>query len=122
MHYYREVLRKYADFAGRARRREYWMFTLWNAIIGFLIGFVAGIIAATQHTHPLISVPSIIYGLVILIPSLAVTFRRLHDTNRSAWWLLISLVPIIGSIVLLIFLVTDSTPGTNKYGPNPKGA
>ena len=63
-----------------------------------------------------------IYTLAIIIPAFAVTFRRLHDTDRSAWWLLIGLVPIVGSIVLLIFFVMDSTPGDNRFGPNPKAA
>jgi uncharacterized membrane protein YhaH (DUF805 family) len=62
-----------------------------------------------------------IYGLVVIIPSLAVTVRRLHDIDRSGWWIFINLIPLIGAIVLLVFAVSEGTPGNNRYGPNPKG-
>jgi uncharacterized membrane protein YhaH (DUF805 family) len=113
MNYYFEVLGKYADFSGRARRAEYWMFVLIN----FGVAIVLGIVDAVVGTGVL----NALYGLGVLIPSLAVSARRLHDTNRSGWWQLIALVPIIGWVIAIVFYATDSNPGTNKYGPNPKG-
>ena len=107
MHWYLDVLKKYAVFSGRARRTEYWMFFLFNVIISLVLGFLAAIL-------------SNLYALAVLIPGLAVSVRRLHDTNRSGWWLLISLVPIVGIIVLIVFLVSDGQANDNQYGPNPK--
>ena len=118
MSWYLAVLKKYAVFSGRARRKEYWMFFLFNLIITValtLIEQMAGI-----APEPGQSVLAGLYSLAVLIPGLAVAVRRLHDTGRSGWWLLIGLVPILGAIVLLIFLVLDSEPGENAYGPNPK--
>ncbi|MGB7292897.1 MAG: DUF805 domain-containing protein [Thermodesulfobacteriota bacterium] len=115
MNWYIEVLKKYAVFDGRAHRTEYWMFVLFNVIITILLGLIDGLFG-------ILGVLSGIYGLAVLIPGIAVSIRRLHDTNRSGWWLLISLVPVIGTIVLLVFMVQDTQPGTNEYGPNPKAA
>jgi uncharacterized membrane protein YhaH (DUF805 family) len=120
MNYYTDVLKKYAVFGGRARRKEYWMFVLWNLIIYVVLGFVLGIIGkAINSQMPMVL--AYLYALAVLIPNLAVSVRRLHDTGRSGWWLLIGLVPLVGAIVLLVFTVMDSMPGENKYGPNPKG-
>ncbi len=119
MNWYLEVLKKYATFSGRARRTEYWMFTLVNAIIGFIISFVEGLLGLSNDIGGVIL--SGIYGLGILLPSLAVSVRRLQDTGRSGWWILLGLIPIVGWIMLIIFLVKDSEPGDNEYGPNPKG-
>lgn len=124
MKWYVKVLKQYADFSGRARRKEYWMFFLVNLIISFAIGFVSGFIGGVSQDPTLASalmIPSILYSLAVLIPSIAVGVRRLHDTNRSGWWLLISLVPVIGAIVLIVFFVQDSQAGSNQYGENPKG-
>jgi len=115
MHWYLEVLKKYAQFSGRSRRTEYWMFALINFIIAIVIGFVEGIIGSP-------GLLGMLYALAVLIPGIAVTMRRLHDTGRSGWWILISFVPLIGIIVLLIFMVQDSEPGDNQHGPNPKEA
>lgn len=114
---YIEVLKKYAVFSGRATRKEYWLFVLVNLIIGFAIGFIFGILSIPKASLPV----SLAYGLAILIPSIAVTVRRLHDTGRSAWWLCLALIPYLGALVLFIFYVLDSQPGDNQYGPNPKG-
>ena len=114
MNYYLDVWRKYADFSGRARRKEYWMFTLLNAVVTFGIFIVDTVIGTYGVLMGL-------YGLAVVIPSLAVFFRRLHDTGRSGWWWLIGVIPFIGGIVLFVFMVLDSQPGDNKYGPNPKG-
>lgn len=113
MHWYFAVLGKYAEFKGRARRKEYWMFTLFNIVISLAIGFTEGFVGGSGMI-------GLIYTLGVLLPSLGVVIRRLHDTGRSGWWFLISLLPIIGLIVLLVFLVLDSEEGENAYGPNPK--
>lgn len=113
MNYYIEVLKKYAVFSGRASRAEYWMFFLFNFIISFIITLISLFIQA------LFFLPYL-YGLAILIPSIAVMVRRLHDTNRSGWWWLISFIPLIGAIILIVFLAQDSQSGENQYGPNPK--
>lgn len=112
MEWYLTVLRKYAHFEGRARRSEYWYFTLFNVLIAIGLGLIDGVLD--------IAVLSTLYSLAVLIPSLAVAVRRLHDTGRSGWWLLIGLVPLIGAIVLLVFMVGDSESGANQYGPSPK--
>jgi len=114
MNYYLSVLKKYAVFSGRAQRAEYWYFVLFNMIISIVLGIIDGVIGSG-------GILGAIYPLAVLIPSIAVSVRRLHDTNHSGWWLLISLLPLIGAIILLVFLVRDSQPGQNQYGPNPKG-
>ncbi len=113
MNWYLEVLKKYAVFSGRAQRKEYWMFLLFNLIITFVLYLIEGLVGGPGIVGGL-------YSLAVLIPGIAVGVRRLHDTNRSGWWLLISLIPLIGTIVLIVFLVQDSQPGENRYGPNPK--
>jgi uncharacterized membrane protein YhaH (DUF805 family) len=115
MNWYLEVMKKYTVFTGRARRQEYWMFVLINLLISIVIGAIEGIAGSR-------GVLGGIYSLAVLIPSLAVSVRRLHDINRSGWWLLISFVPLVGIIVLLVFAVQDSQEGENQYGPNPKKA
>jgi uncharacterized membrane protein YhaH (DUF805 family) len=119
MNWYLAVLKKYAVFSGRARRKEYWFFLLFNIIITIVLSMVDGAMG-TFALEAGLGLLSGIYSLAVLIPSLAVGVRRLHDTNRSGWWLLIGLIPLIGAIVLLIFFVLDGTPGENQYGANPK--
>jgi uncharacterized membrane protein YhaH (DUF805 family) len=126
MYWYLEVMKKYAVFAGRARRKEYWMFHLVNFVILLpIMGVaIAGILVQPRTHRPGLFLPFFLiafgYSLATLIPSLAVSVRRLHDTDLSGWWLLISLVPL-GGIVVFVFHVLDGTPGPNRYGPNPKG-
>ncbi len=119
MNYYMDVLRKYFVFSGRARRKEYWMFFLFNLLATIVLAFIDSAIGM-YSTENGIGLLSGVYSLAVLIPSLAVGVRRLHDTGKSGWWLLIALVPFVGSIVLLVFFVLDSDPGSNQYGPNPK--
>jgi uncharacterized membrane protein YhaH (DUF805 family) len=113
----RSALRQYATFSGRARRSEYWWFFLFT----FLVSIAAAVIDTTafgtkvEDNGPV----SIITGLAFLLPSLAVSVRRLHDVDHSGWFLLIGLIPIVGWIVLLVVLVKDSN-GDNAYGPSPK--
>ena len=121
MSWYLEALKKYAVFSGRSRRREYWYFVLFNIIVGIVLGWIDALLG-TRGSYAGAGLLSGIYGLAVIIPSLAVTVRRLHDIDRSGWWILIALVPLIGVIVLLVFALLDSTPGDNRYGPNPKGA
>ena len=115
MNWYLDVLKKYAVFTGRARRKEYWMFVLFSVIVTIVLSLVEGIVGGP-------GVLSGLYALAVLLPSIGVGVRRLHDTGRSGWWILIGLVPLVGIIVLIVFFVADSQPGTNQYGPNPKGA
>ncbi|HEY3694604.1 DUF805 domain-containing protein [Phenylobacterium sp.] len=122
-----EPLRKYAQFTGRARRSEFWMFYLLLVIIEVVFMVLMNLTGMTPGQPP--AGPAVafagLFGLVmlgLLIPSLAVTFRRLHDTNRSAWWILVGVVPILGALALLVFYLLPGTPGPNKYGPDPKGA
>jgi uncharacterized membrane protein YhaH (DUF805 family) len=127
MEWYLEVLRKYTVFDGRARRKEYWMYTLFNILIGIAYMVVATLaFALLGHSdNPgaamLIFAPLWLYALAVCIPGLAVTVRRLHDTGRSGWWILISFVPFVGSVILLVFMCLDSEPGPNLHGLNPKG-
>jgi uncharacterized membrane protein YhaH (DUF805 family) len=118
--WYLEALKKYAVFGGRSRRKEYWYFLLFNIIVAIVLAWIDALLGTFSSSG--IGVLSGIYGLAILIPSLAVTVRRLHDIDRSGWWILINLFPLIGSIVLLVFAVSEGTPGNNQYGPNPKEA
>ncbi len=112
MNWYLAVLKNYAGFSGRARRKEYWMFVLFNFIAALVLS-VLGMVIDTQ-------IPYIVYLLAVLVPTLAVVFRRLHDTGRSGWWILISLVPLVGGIILLVFMASEGARETNAYGPDPK--
>ena len=121
MNYYIDcITKKYVCFSGRARRKEYWMFVLFNFIAAFVVGFIGGFLAGATNVVAF-SFLGTIYNLAVLLPSFAVLVRRLHDTGKSGWWWLIGLVPFVGWIVLLVFCCTDSKPGENQYGPNPKG-
>jgi uncharacterized membrane protein YhaH (DUF805 family) len=129
MNWYIEVLKKYAVFKGRARRKEYWYFTLVHLIITFLLTMLDGHLSGEQK----IGWFSIIYAFAIILPCFAVTARRLHDTGRNGWWILLSFLGVlevispllgnilgtVGIIVLFILLLQPSEPGTNRFGPNP---
>lgn len=118
MNEFKLALRRYADFNGRSTRREYWMYVLVFILIDIALMIVDRMLG--WHASGGTGLLSGLFGLALLIPSLAVGARRLHDTGRTGWWLLISLIPLIGFIVLIVFFVQDSQPGTNAYGPNPK--
>ena len=120
MNWYLDAWKNYVTFTGRSRRQAYWMFVLFNIlaiILANLIDNVLGLVGDGGY-GPV----STIYGLAVFLPGLALAIRRLHDTGRSGWWMLISFLPIIGLIVLIVFFVQDSQPGSNQYGPNPKEA
>lgn len=120
MNWYIEVLKKYATFTGRARRTEYWMFVLINFAISLALGIVEGVAGAAMDSD--VRILSSLYSLAVLLPSLAVGVRRLHDTDRSGWWMFIAFVPLLGILVLLYFFILEGTQGPNQYGPDPKGA
>jgi uncharacterized membrane protein YhaH (DUF805 family) len=111
-------LSKYATFAGRARRSEYWWFVLFNVIVSIVAAIIDGA-AGTDLENSSTGVVGGIVALALILPSLAVTARRLHDTGRSGWWILIGIIPLIGAIILIVFACQDSD-GVNQYGPNPK--
>ena len=119
MNWYLKCWQQYADFGGRARRKEYWMFCLFNAIISFVISFILGIVAGLTGMMELILM-SYIYALAVFVPSLAVCVRRLHDVGKSGWMYLIVFIPIVGWIWLFILFCQDSQYGVNEYGENPK--
>jgi uncharacterized membrane protein YhaH (DUF805 family) len=119
MNWYLEVLRKYAQIDGRSRRKEYWLFTLFHILIAVAL-IVVDVLLGTFSEVAGLGLFSGLYLLATFLPSLAVSIRRLHDTGRSGWWLFLSFIPLIGSIVLLVFMVLDSEAGANEYGPNPK--
>lgn len=114
MNYYLEVLRKYAVLSGRASRTEYWMFFLTNLIIIAILW----VICFALHNLVLYW----LYLLVLFVPGIAVGVRRLHDTDRSGWWLLLGFIPFIGAVVVVVFMTIDSSPGQNRFGPSPKEA
>ncbi len=119
MNYYIEGLKKYATFSGRATRAEFWYFTLFSIIITIVLTIIDEVMGTTTP-EGILGILGSIYGLLVFLPSLAIAVRRLHDINKSGWWILISLIPIIGSIILLVFYCTDSK-GNNEYGINKKG-
>lgn len=128
MQWYLKVVRdNYANFSGRARRREYWMFVLFNlifAIVAMIIDMILGTgfkmgMGAYSTTLPYGWI-YLIYMLAVIIPSIAVGVRRLHDLGKSGWMLLIVLIPFIGAVWILVLFLMDGTPGPNSYGPSPK--
>jgi uncharacterized membrane protein YhaH (DUF805 family) len=136
MKQYIDVLKKYVDFKGRASRKEFWMFTLFNIIFSIVASLIDTFVVKNNF-----KIVNTIYGLAVLVPSIAVSVRRLHDTGRSWTWFLLPFAPIplilipsaeqqlilvpaligIFSLIIILFEVQDSQPGDNKYGPNPKG-
>lgn len=119
MNWYIAVLKKYAVFSGRARRQEYWMFVLFNIIFVFVAMIIDNVLGTVIEGTGY-GLFYFLYVIAVFIPGLAVSVRRLHDIGKSGWWILISLVPIIGGIWLIVLQATDSQPGENQYGPNPK--
>lgn len=132
MSWYIKVLKQYVDFTGRARRKEFWMFALFSTIVSILLAVVdvalgTGSVTTTGSPGEVSAAVSVgllggIYGLAVLLPSLAVSVRRLHDTDRSGWWLLIGLIPFVGGIVLLVFFVLEGNRSHNRFGADPKAA
>lgn len=120
MNWYLEVLRNYAVFTGRSRRKEYWYYFLINFLIITALLLIDNLLGTLDQEAGM-GLLSGIYALAVLIPGIAVAVRRLHDTDRTGWWVLIALIPIVGGIILIFFLIQDSTAGDNRFGSNPKG-
>ena len=118
MEWYIKVLKQFSDFETRARRKEYWMFTLFSVIISSILTLIDNNLGTAVNTGT--GLLSGIYSLIILVPTLAVGVRRLHDVGKSGWMLLVALIPLIGVIWLLILFCKDSHLEENKWGVNPK--
>lgn len=116
MSWFMTALKKYAVFSGRARRKEYWMFILFYLIFGIIVSIVDGFLASVIG-FPLLSS---LYSLAMILPALAVLVRRLHDIGKSGWWVFISLIPVVGSIWLLVLVCLEGSRGPNEYGEDPK--
>lgn len=125
MKYFIDGLKKFATFTGRARRKEYWMFALFNIIFCIIAIVADNLLGLTYHLNGLDIGYGYLYTAYVLftfLPGLAMLVRRLHDVGKSGWFFLVAFIPIAGAIWLLVLLCTDSKPGPNKYGPNPKEA
>lgn len=119
MNWYLKVLQNYFNFSGRARRKEYWMFTLFTiifAVIAIIIDNALGLAIKDVGYGPIYG----LYALATFIPGLAVTVRRLHDTGKSGWFFLLAFIPCVGGIIILVFMVTAGDTGNNEYGADPK--
>ena len=116
----RTCLSKYVDFSGRARRSEYWYFALFTFLVGIVTSVLDLVLGTDYEGTTSGGLINTLVSLALFLPGLAVGVRRLHDTDRSGWWILIGIIPIIGWILLIVWFCTDSKPD-NQYGPNPKG-
>jgi uncharacterized membrane protein YhaH (DUF805 family) len=119
MNWYIKVLQNYATFNGRARRTEFWMFTLMNALFVICAIFIDNVTDLAFEDMPY-GIVYVLYSLLVFIPSFALSVRRLHDVGKSGWMILAGLIPLFGAIWLIVLYCTDSEPTTNDYGPNPK--
>ncbi|MFF4261727.1 DUF805 domain-containing protein [Streptomyces virginiae] len=113
MNHYLDVLKKYAVFSGRARRQEYWMFFLFNLAAVIVLSILDGVLGTSPILYAL-------YVVAVFLPNLGVTIRRLHDTGKSGWWILIGAVPLVGFIWIIVLLATAGQQQQNQYGPDPK--
>jgi len=118
MSWFLKALKNYAGFSGRSRRKEYWFFILFYIIFFMVLAFLDGLLG-TFSVETGIGVLTGIFILGMIVPNIAVTIRRLHDTDRSGWWILICFVPFVGGLVLLVFMILSGTQGNNQYGPDP---
>ncbi|MCL1927136.1 MAG: DUF805 domain-containing protein [Syntrophorhabdaceae bacterium] len=119
MEWYKMFWRRYADFSGRSRRSEFWYAWLFMMITAIILTVIDSFVIVSVLGFPLLT---ILFWLASIVPSIAIVFRRLHDIGKSAWWIFIGLVPVVGGFIVLYYYVKDSQPGSNQYGPNPKGA
>ena len=118
MQWYVVVLRRYAKFDGRAHRPEFWWFTLWSFIVSLALSVAElALDVGSEWAGPLTSV----YALLVLVPTLAVGARRLHDIGRTGWWQLLLLIPLVGAIILIVWWARDGQPEPNRWGPKPFG-
>jgi uncharacterized membrane protein YhaH (DUF805 family) len=121
MQWYLDVLKKYAVFSGRARRKEFWMFVLFNFIAAVLAGILDNILHTT-YSNQSTGIISTLYSLAVLLPGLGVAIRRMHDIGKSGWWILVSLIPVAGIIWYIVLAATEGQHGDNQYGADPKAA
>ena len=119
MQWLKEVIAKYATFSGRARRREYWRFILYY-LLTYLLLLGVDVVTGTFNMETQLGFLSGLFLLFMVIPAIAVAVRRLHDTERSGWGVLLALLPLIGQLVLLFFFIQEGDEGSNAYGPDPK--
>ena len=117
MNWYVDVLKKYALFDGRASRQEYWMFTLFNVLALIVLGVIA--VVGGDKLGAIAVAPYLLYALGTLLPNLAVTVRRLHDSDKSGWMILVSFIPFVGGLILLFFMIQEGTRGSNQFGRDP---
>lgn len=110
------LLRRYADFQGRSRRAEYWYFTLFNVILNFVFALIV------QAVGDWFNFVTMIIGLALIIPSIAVTIRRFHDIDMSGWWILTLLIPLVNIVLILVWFTRKGTDGDNRFGPDPLGS
>lgn len=115
-------LQRYADFSGRSRRKEYWMFLLGVVIVAVVLGIIEGILGINGMVGGVYGPLTVLLLLGILIPSIAVQVRRFHDQGKSGWFVLLGFIPFVGGIIVLVFMCLEGTKGDNEYGPDPKGA
>lgn len=120
LYWMQQPLKKYADFNGRARRMEYWMFVVLNIAVSVVATILDGILGMKGMIAGLYGPLTLLALLALIVPGIAVGIRRLHDQDKSGWWLLLAVVPIIGGIVLLVFFCFEGTKGENRYGSDPK--
>lgn len=120
MKWFIDAFKKAFNFSDRSRRTEYWMFTLVAIIISIALTIIDAVVGLELAEG--VGILSTLFSLLIIIPGLSLTVRRLHDIGKSGWWVLITLIPLIGAIILLVFTVKDSEPSSNEYGMNPKAA
>jgi uncharacterized membrane protein YhaH (DUF805 family) len=115
----RTVLGKYVTFSGRAQRSEYWWYALFTFVTSIVLSILDGILFGVTAAGQSIGILSGLFSLAVLLPSIAVGVRRLHDLDKSGWWLLLALIPILGFLVLLYFFIQRGTEGPNRFGPDP---
>lgn len=115
-------LKRYADFQGRSRRKEYWMFILLIVVVAVVLSIVEGVLGLSGMVGGVYGPITTLFLLAIIIPSLAVQVRRFHDQDKSGWFVLIGLIPLIGGLIVLVFMCLEGTPGPNRFGDDPKGS
>jgi uncharacterized membrane protein YhaH (DUF805 family) len=121
MEWYVMAWKKFAQFSGRSRRKEYWMFALFNCLIGIVL-YGAGIVLYENTIGKVLLGLYLLYLLAVIVPLLAVSVRRLHDTDKNGWMFLLSLIPLVGPIILVVFFASAGNSGANQYGPDPKSS
>jgi len=122
MDYMLMPLRRYAEFSGRSRRKEYWMFILGVIIVAVVLSIVEGILGLSGMIGGAYGPLTALFFLAIIVPSIAVQVRRFHDQDKSGWFVLLGLIPLLGGLIVLVFMCLEGTQGDNRFGPDPKGA